>query len=296
MASPDRPLWLKAVELEYRNKKDNGVFKPTQACDFPTRAEILSTTWVMKTKANGLYQARVTARGFEQIDGEHFDAVDKAAPVVNDITIRLVLTLIVMAGFWAEIVDVKGAFLTAQFEPEYRMYIKVPKGFELFYPGNVVLLLKRTLYGTCQAAIQFWKKLCGMMRLIGAKQSKLDVCLFFQWTPTGILVCLSWVDDILLAGTKEAESKAKNDLNKHLGELQEYVGCKIERSMNERWMKLTQLVMIQSFMDEFDLPDATPFLPAIPGGVLTTEDGDPVGIKEAAIYRKGTGKVLHMMK
>jgi hypothetical protein len=115
------------------------------------------------------------------------------------------------------------------------------------------------------------------------------------------LLCLSLVDDILLAGTKEAVSKAKNDLNKHFaldeqGKLRKYVGCKIERSMNERWMKLTQPVMIQSFMEEFDLPDVTPFLPATPGEVLTTEDGDPVGIKEAAIHRKGTGKVLHMMK
>jgi hypothetical protein len=50
MASPDRSLWLKAVEAEYRNMKDNGVFEPTQACDVPTRAKILTTTWVTKKK------------------------------------------------------------------------------------------------------------------------------------------------------------------------------------------------------------------------------------------------------
>jgi hypothetical protein len=61
---------------------------------------------------------------------------------------RILLTLIVMAGLWAEIVDVKGAFLTADFEPHHKMYITVPKGFEQYYPGNVVLLLKKTFYGT----------------------------------------------------------------------------------------------------------------------------------------------------
>jgi hypothetical protein len=110
-------------------------------------------------KASGRYKARVTARGFEQVDGEHCGSADKASPVVNDITIRLVSTIIVMAGTWAEIVDVKGAFLTAKFEPGHTMYVTIPKGFENIIPQMLSLKLKQTLYGTCQAAIQFWKKL-----------------------------------------------------------------------------------------------------------------------------------------
>jgi hypothetical protein len=164
MASPDKNEWLKAVDEEYENMEENGVFQVTQTCDVPQGAKILSTTWVLKKKANGRRKGRITA----QRDGEHFDATDKASPVVNDITIRIVLTLIVMAGLWAEIVDVKGAFLTAEFEPHHKRYTTVPKGFEKYYPGNVVLLLKRTLYGTCQAAIQFWKKLCRVMNTIRA--------------------------------------------------------------------------------------------------------------------------------
>jgi hypothetical protein len=171
--------------------------------------------------------------------------------VVNDITIRIVLTLIVMAGFWTEIVDVRGAFLTAEFEQGHQMYVSVPKGFEKYYPGNVVLLLKRTLYGSCQAAIQFWKKLCGIMALVDAQRSKADVCLFFQWTATGLLLYMSWVDDILIAGKKEDVLRAKRSLAQHFtldeqGEMFEYVGCKVENNRQQRWMKLTQPVMIQS--------------------------------------------------
>jgi hypothetical protein len=108
---------------------------------------------VTKKKASGRYKARITARGFERRDGEHFDSSNKASPVVSDSTIRIILTLIVMAGFWAETVDVRGAFLTAEFEEGHKMFVTVPKGFEKYYPGNVVLLLTRTPYGTCQAAI-----------------------------------------------------------------------------------------------------------------------------------------------
>jgi hypothetical protein len=117
MASVERPLWVKAVEEEFHNMEEHGVFQPIDRSLVPPGAKILSTTWVLKKKASGRYKARVTARGFEQVDGEHFDSADKASPVVNDVTIRLVMTIIVMAGMWAEIVDVKGAFLTATFEP-----------------------------------------------------------------------------------------------------------------------------------------------------------------------------------
>jgi hypothetical protein len=85
-------------------------------------------------KPNGRYKARITTRGYAQRDGEHFDSSDKESPVVNGITILIVSTLIVMAGFWIEIVDVRGAFLTAKFDPSRRMCVCVsPKGFrEIF--------------------------------------------------------------------------------------------------------------------------------------------------------------------
>jgi hypothetical protein len=102
---------------------------------------------LLKKKASGRYKARIIARGFEQKDGEHFDSTDKTSPVVNDITISIVLTIIVMAGFWAEVVDVNGAFLTAEIDPKHTLYVTVPQGLEKYYPGNVVLLLKRTLFG-----------------------------------------------------------------------------------------------------------------------------------------------------
>jgi hypothetical protein len=139
------------------------------------------------------------------------------------------------------------------------------------------------------------------MSLINAQRSKAVVCLFFQWTSVGLLIYMSWVDDIMIAGKKEAVMRAKEQLKRHFtldeqGELKEYVGCKIERSLADRWMKLTQPVMIQSFTDEFDLPTETTALPARVGEVLSKDDGVPVGKEEATKYRSGVGKILHMMK
>jgi hypothetical protein len=139
------------------------------------------------------------------------------------------------------------------------------------------------------------------MNTIGAQRSKADVCLFFQWTSTGLLIYISWVDDILIAGTRTAVAQAKTALKKHFtldeqGELQEYVGCKIERDKQARWIKITQPVMIQSFSDEFDLPIETAVIPAKHGEVLSKDDGVPLNKGLVKTYRSGIGKMLHMMK
>jgi hypothetical protein len=50
---------------------------------------------------------------------------------------------------------------------------------------------------------------------IKVKRSKADVCLFYQWTSIGLLVCMSWVDIILIAGKKEAVAQVKSSLKRH---------------------------------------------------------------------------------
>jgi hypothetical protein len=53
-----------------------------------------------------------------------------------------------MAAWYAYVLDVVGAFLLGKFDPKHKMYMRVPRGFEKFYPDHVVLLLMKTLYGT----------------------------------------------------------------------------------------------------------------------------------------------------
>ena len=52
----------------------------------------------------------------------------------------------------------------------------------------------------------------------------------------------------------QAKIEMKNEFDcDDLGELQEYVGCKIDYNKDEGWIKLTQPVLIQSLADEFDI-------------------------------------------
>ena len=99
----------------------------------PEAAKILTSTWAMKKKANGTFRARLNARGFEQVDGEHFKSNSIASPVTNNITICIVLVLMLLAGWHGELIDIKGAFLHGDFEDGEKLYMEVPEGFDKFY-------------------------------------------------------------------------------------------------------------------------------------------------------------------
>jgi hypothetical protein len=111
------------------------------------------------------------------------------------------------------------------------------------------------------------------------------------------------VDDCLICGEKASVIHAKEEMKKQfdwdeVGELTEYVGCKVDHNKEEGWIKLTQPDLMQSYVDEFDLPEGeVPRTPATTGSVLQKVDPkDWLSDKLQSKYRSGVGKLLHMMK
>lgn len=58
----------------------------------------------------------------------------KFAPVVTNATIHIILILVVMAGWWAKLLDMRGAFWHDIFEKGWKVDMEIPQGFERFYP------------------------------------------------------------------------------------------------------------------------------------------------------------------
>jgi hypothetical protein len=108
----------------------------------------------------------------------HYNGTSTHAPVTNASTIQIVLILMIMANWQGQIVDVKGAFLHGEFEDCEVIYMKVPCGFEKFYPDDVVLKLNKCIYGFKQAAMAFWRQLLLCMKSMGMTQSSADPCLY----------------------------------------------------------------------------------------------------------------------
>ena len=304
MKSKDNEGWKAAVDTEHEKFTKYKVWEPINHEEVPKDAKILSTTWAMKKKSNGTYRARLNARGFEQIDGKHYIEDDKSAPVVNEITVRIVLTLVVMMGWSMKLLDVQGAFLNGRFQRDEELYVEVPQGFEEYYPKNVLLKLLRTIYGLKQAAMQFWREMRQAFEHMEFNRNKADPCLYYKWVNNQLTVWITWVDDCLIAGDEEAVEQSKNDMMKlfdcdDIGELKEYVGCKVEYNKIKKTLKMTQPVMVQSFIDEFGVKTdgMKPRTPAIPGEVLMPgDDRNNLSYKEQKKYRSGVGKLLHMMR
>jgi hypothetical protein len=154
------------------------------------------------------------------------------------------MTLFVMTSWAAHLMDVHGAFLKGKFRDGEIMYMKVPQGFEKFYPKNVALLLLRTIYGLVQAALAFWRETVAAFAYIDYIRSKADPCLHFKWTVIGLIIWISWVDDFLVCGDIKYVMEAKEMMGKRFdcedaGIMNEYVGCKIERDLEEPSSRMT---------------------------------------------------------
>jgi hypothetical protein len=235
----------------------------------------------------------------------HFDASDKAAPVVCDVTIRVVLILAIMANWLAWIVDAEGAFLQGRFQNGELIFMKIPNGFQKFYPSNVMLKLLRTLYGLAQSAIQFWRECRMAMDGMNMAKNAVDPCLFYQWIDGQLIVMLLWVDEFAIFGPDELVPGIKNHLLSlfncnNVGEMKEYVGCRIDRDCENGWIRLMQPVKIQNFVDGYGIDiisNRAPSTPAEAGSILKKvgidDDDNLLSPKDQTRYRSATA--VHMM-
>ena len=300
MAGQDKVHWQTAMDEEQERFVKHKAVLAMPRSQVPKGAKIMDSAWACKKKSNGVFRARLNLRGFKQVDGEHFDSHSVSSPVANIITIHLVLALMAIVSWFAVLVDVRGAFLLGEWESDREIFMEVPKGWAKYYEPDSVLKLLKTVYGARQSAKRFWILLLKVMDEMHFARSKADPCLYFKWdTKYGLLLIISWIDDLAILGTRAGVEATKDELFKHFdcddtGEMKEYVGNKVDRLGSA--VKLTQPVLLQSFTDEFDLQrDHKVKNPAIPGSVLHPTEGK-LSSDDMFTYRSGTGKLLHLMK
>jgi hypothetical protein len=123
-----------------------------------------------------------------------------------------------------------------------------------------------------------------------------------------LIVILLLVDDFLILGPDELVPGIKDEILslfncKDVGEMNEYVGCRVERDCEAGWMRLTQPVKIQKFVAEYGIDivsNRIPSVPAEPGSVLKKDgiDEDDLTLppEEQFRYRSATAVLLHMMR
>ena len=64
MKTPEKKKWKKAVEEEHDRMVKMNVWGATKITDIPNNVKLITLTCAMKKKSNGIFRARVNARGF----------------------------------------------------------------------------------------------------------------------------------------------------------------------------------------------------------------------------------------
>ena len=145
-----------------------------------------------------------------------------------------------MSGWAAHIVDVNGAFLLGEFRENEHIYMKIPMGFERFYSPDILLYMRKTLYGVKNAAKAFWRLLLGIMNSMGYKQNCADLCLYYRWDNTmGLIMWISFIDDMLVVCDKKYMARIKLKFTStmdcdDMGATVEYIGTCVLISRNTR--------------------------------------------------------------
>jgi Reverse transcriptase (RNA-dependent DNA polymerase) len=305
----EREGWRDAIHKELTDMHvKRSIWKKIPIQEVPKGRKLIGSKWVFKKKKNGVFRARLCALGYSQVPGVDF--TENFAPVVNEVTLRLVLLKWMTNPKWmAKVYDVETAFLYGDLpEP---IYMKIPKGLEHLAPNYKVetdcLLLKKSMYGLVQAARQWWKKFIYMLsQEFKFTRSHADACILFRTDQEGTIILCIYVDDALMIGDDEAITKTVKQLReklslKEVGELQEYVGCTILKSRKQNRLIMCQPDLLSKLEKTFKsaVEDMRVFkTPTIPGEIIikTTDKDEIVDKSTHRMFRSGVGMLLYLIK
>jgi hypothetical protein len=97
-------------------------------------------------KRNEVFRARLVACGYSQVPGVDF--TESFAPVLNDVSFRLMLISKLVWDMTSTVVDIETTFLHGNLDKE--IYMDVPMGLSI--GPNKTFLLRKTIYGLVQSA------------------------------------------------------------------------------------------------------------------------------------------------
>ena len=121
-----REKWCEAIRLEFNKRIKMGVWREVNKEERNASKRLVGSKWVFKIKRNGVFRARLVAKGFSQIPGAEF--TENFSPVINDVTFRIVITRMILEGLGAKVIDINSAFLNGDLDHEILM--KIPEGYK----------------------------------------------------------------------------------------------------------------------------------------------------------------------
>lgn len=136
------------------------------------------------------------AKGFNQ--RPRLDYKEKFSHVVKPVTVRTVLTFVVMQDWSLRQLDVNNAFLHGHLTK--KVYMKQPPGFRSPEKPYHVYCLTKAIYGLKQAPRAWYSALKQALLEFGFINAKSEFSLFVFHDGSILAHCLVYVDDLILTG------------------------------------------------------------------------------------------------
>ncbi|KAL2239212.1 UNVERIFIED_CONTAM: Retrovirus-related Pol polyprotein from transposon RE2 [Sesamum indicum] len=287
------PEWKDAMRSELDALEKNHTWELTT---LPEGKRTIGCKWVYKTKlrADGTvdrYKARLVAKGFTQVEG--VDYGDVFSPVAKTVTVRLFLAMAAAREWPIQQLDINNAFLHGYLDED--IYMTPPEGYEV--APHLVCKLTRSLYGLKQASRQWNVEFTSRLTSYGFRQSVHDHCLFIKDTPSGPMVLLVYVDDILLTGPsistiQDVKTYLHNLFTiKDIGDARYFLGLEIARCSDGLYISQTKYVM--DIIRDTGLCQSRPASTPFPQGLrLQSTSDDPLPKPDS--YRRLVGRLLYL--
>jgi hypothetical protein len=151
--------------------------------------------------------------------------------------------------------DVSSAFLNTPMPDSETVYVEPLEKYGL--AKKWVFKLQRMLYGLVQASRGWQQHITSKFKGFGFKASSADQCIFIRRDNNGEVDCITGIhtDDGLVAGEKSAIKATLDMLKTHYtireldGQINKYVGMKIEYSKDRRTVTLSQEAFIDNILE-----------------------------------------------
>jgi hypothetical protein len=192
--------------------------------------------------------------------------------------------------------DIKNAFLKGELEDD--VWITQPTGFNLTTPDKA-LHLRKALYGLKQAPRVWHTKLHSELTKLGFQQCDADPSLYILYGENNRIMCLVYVDDILVAARdmvtmNTIKAKLASIFEaRDLGESNFFLGIHIVRDRASRTLKIHHEKYINNLLSTYGMESCkgvdTPMQPNI---TVTKADGDLLDTKNS--YSALVGSLLFL--
>ena len=264
MRQEDRGEFIKAMMKEVEDHESRDHWALVLRSTIPKGIKTIQAIWSFKRKrfpdgTLNKHKARLCAHGGMQQWGENY--WETYSPVVNMLSVRLILVIAHIHGLDSKSIDFVLAFPQAELDVD--IWMELPRGMVPDHDEEskhqYVLKLKKNLYGLKQASYNWFDKLKSGLMDRGFSPSKIDPCVYLK---PGMIV-LSYVDDCIIIGKdmKEIDSFVKSMQNgpenfilTDEGDIDKFLGIEIKQLDNNRF-EMAQPFLIERICKLLGLMD-----------------------------------------